>query len=74
LVVEEYQILRYQGDASDGVADRLLPRPPRAKRPPCDVTALKPIALLGYPRGLEGNDRSVPLRTTSIVGRHVVHG
>jgi hypothetical protein len=42
--------------------------------PTCDVTALKPIALLGYARGLESYGRSVPLRTTSIVGRHVVHG
>ena len=43
-------------------------------RTPEVLTALKPIALLGYSRGLENYGPSVPLTTTSNVGRHVVHG
>jgi hypothetical protein len=74
LVAEEYQILRYQGDACYGVARSSTARPPRANQPTCDVTVLKPIAPLGYARRLESYGRSVPLTTTFIVGRHVAHG
>ena len=46
--------------------DRLPPRPPRASIPT--------IAPLGYARGLESCGRSVPLTTTSVLGRYIVYG
>jgi hypothetical protein len=54
--------------------DRLPPDRRGRSSPTCDVTALKPIAPLGYARRLESYGRSVPLTTTFIVGRHVAHG